>query len=83
VLSGDQERITVAMGQAHLLGYTPSLEKVLGVASIRHIALAVSNSDPQLKGRFLAQASSAASAAEAGLEVLRRVLYLGDPWPTI
>ena len=72
-----------AINQARLLGYTLFVEELQpGVTSRRYVARAVPNAGhEEIRGQFLAVATSEAGAAESGLDVLRRVLYRGDPWP--
>jgi hypothetical protein len=82
VVSSPDQRVDDAINQARLLGYTLFLEELPGVTSRRYVARAVPNAGhEEIRGQFLAVGTSEAGAAEGGLEVLRRVLYRGDPWP--
>lgn len=80
---GDAERIVRAARQEAVeLGYMLIVDEALNVGTLTHMAFA----GPHVIGqpspaRFLIYSTSAAGAAEAGLEVLRGIVERGDPWP--
>jgi hypothetical protein len=83
ISDSDAQRINVARAEARNLGYLLMIEEALNVAPHTHMALAGPYlGDMQVShGRFLAYGTSAAEAAEAGLDVLDGIVNRGDPWP--
>jgi hypothetical protein len=83
VSSEDRDRIRAAEAEAHDAGfrlYVDEAPNLLG--EVTHMAMAASHNDGHLTLiRFLTYSTSAADAAEGGLDVLLGVLERGDPWP--
>jgi hypothetical protein len=83
VSAEDRDRIRAAEAEAHHVGfrlYVDEAPNALG--KVTHMAMAAPHDGgrPTLI-RFLTYSTSAADAAEGGLDVLRGVLERGDPWP--
>jgi hypothetical protein len=78
----DRERIQVARAEAHTLGYMLLIEEAPNIEPLTHSAVAAPRIEGQASmGRFLTYGTSAADAAEAGVDVLRGIVERGDPWP--
>lgn len=83
VSAEDRDRIRAAEAEAHDVGfrlYVDEAPNLLG--EVTHMAMAAPHNDGQpTLIRFLTYSTSAADAAEGGLDVLRGVLERGEPWP--
>jgi hypothetical protein len=78
----DAQRIRVARAEAAALGYMLIVEDALNIEPLTHMALAGPRIEGQVaNARFLTYSTSAADAAEAGVDVLRGIVERGDPWP--
>jgi hypothetical protein len=78
----DIERIKVARAEAVALGYMLIVDEAPNVEPLTHMAFAGPHVIGQAaNARFLTYSTSAADAAEAGLEVLRGIVERGEPWP--
>jgi hypothetical protein len=77
-------RMHAAEAEAHQLGYlvtveaTPSMPEPITHAAYAHPLVAAEQGS---LGRFLCYGSSAAETVEAGLEIVRRHVKHGQPWP--
>ncbi len=78
----DAERIRAARQEAVELGYMLIVDEALNVEPLTHMAFAGPRTVGQATtARFLTYSTSAAEAAEAGVEILRGIVERGDPWP--
>jgi hypothetical protein len=78
----ERERIRAARSEAVELGYMLIIDEAPNVEPLTHMAFA----GPHIPGQastagFLTYSTSAAGAAEAGVEILRGIVERGDPWP--
>jgi hypothetical protein len=80
----DRTRIQAAQTDADRHGYRLTIDEDLNMpVPLTHIAYAapVVAEGEGSSGGFLCYSSSAADAAEAGAEIIRRHVELGEPWP--
>jgi hypothetical protein len=80
----DLTRIQAAQADADRHGYHLTVDKALNMpAPLTHMAHAnpIAPEGDEPWGGFLCYGSSAADAAEAGAEIIRRHVELGEPWP--
>jgi hypothetical protein len=79
---GIPHRIQAVKAEAFELGYRLFVDEAYNIELVTHMAFAASASTPgAVTARFLAYGTSAAGAAESGLEVLRGIVEDGKPWP--
>src|SRR6266511_1333540 len=80
----DRTRIQAAQADADRHGYRLTVDEAVNMpAPLTHMAYAnprVAEGEGSWEG-FLCYSSSAADAAEAGAEIIRRHVELGEPWP--
>jgi tRNA A58 N-methylase Trm61 len=80
----DDRRIQAAQADADRHGYRLTVDEAFDMpAPITHVAHAnpLLAEDEGSWGRFLCYSVSVAEAAEAGAEIIRRHVELGEPWP--
>ena len=80
----DRTRIRAAQADADRHGYRLTVEEALNMpAPLTHMAYAnpVVAEGEESSGGFLCYGSSAADAAEAGAEIIRRSVEFDEPWP--
>jgi hypothetical protein len=80
----DLNRVQAAQADADRYGYQLTVNEALNMpAPLTHMAYAnpIGAEGDESWGGFLCYGSSAADAAEAGAEIIRRHVELGEPWP--
>jgi hypothetical protein len=77
-----QARFEAVDSAARKLGYIIGVDKAPNMAPpITHMAWSHPDIQQPSMGTFLCYSTSEIEAAEAGLEILRRVVERGGPWP--
>jgi hypothetical protein len=74
-------RIHAVNNEARELGYRIEVQTITHRQRSRHRAFAYRLEDEQPEGRFLWGGMDVLESMEKGLEVLRRVVEKGRPWP--
>jgi hypothetical protein len=78
----DDARLAEIDTEARELGWRISIDEARDTApGLTHVAWAHPNISQPSMGHFLTYGPTYLAAAEAGLEILRRVIQDGEPWP--